>query len=62
MKYFSTVFVKDEWISFFSNNYDFFWIILLHTFETEINKITDTWVEYLLNIYMQITTTRNKYS
>lgn len=24
MKYFSTVFVKDEWISFFSNNYDFF--------------------------------------
>lgn len=28
----------------------------------EINKITDTWVEYLLNIYMQVTTTRNKYS
>lgn len=29
MKYFSTVFVKDEWISFFSNNYDFFWINIL---------------------------------
>lgn len=32
MKYFSTVFVKDEWISFFSYYYDFFWKNILRDY------------------------------